>query len=267
MATHSHVARLVLAYDGSGFHGWQVQPGGVRTVQGELVRRLQRLQGLPSIPPGAGRTDTGVHARGQVSTVPVSDAAGVDRIAQALPRMLPDDIAVREISCEPPDFHARFSARGRRYTYRILRGRDPLRRHDHLLHPGALDVDAMRASLASLLGLHDCTSFCRAASVDPGRMGCEIREARLEERGEALVFRIAADRFVHSMVRTVVGTLLEIGRGRRAPDAFGPILAARDRSAAGQTAPAHGLSLDHVEYDGDRGPNLLDPDPSLACDA
>jgi len=262
----SPIVRLVLAYDGSGFHGWQVQPRGVRTVQGEITARLNRLIGFDGIPAGAGRTDAGVHARGQVSTFPVADEAAVKRVARALPRMLPEDIALREVSSEPPGFHARFSARGRRYSYRILRQPDPLRRHDHLIHPGDLDVERMREALPGLLGRHDCTSFCRKASVDPDRMECEIHQAGLESTGPTLVFTIAADRFVHSMVRTVVGTLLEIGQHRRPADAFPRILAARDRAAGGQTAPAQGLSLDHVEYDGERGPNLLAPGQSLACD-
>jgi tRNA pseudouridine38-40 synthase len=241
------VARIQLAYDGSDFHGWQVQPG-LRTVQGELMRALSRLVPIEGPPPGAGRTDAGVHARGQVTSVAVESPDLVERIARALPRMMPSDIGIVAVTKESPEFHARYSATGRRYVYRVAHRFDPMRRLDHLLVRDALDVAAMRQATSDLLGDHDCTSFCRPSSVEPGRTRCVIRKADLREADETLVFEIAADRFLHSMVRVIVGTLLEIGRGRREATAFPEIIAACKREAAGSTAPAHGLCLEEVEY-------------------
>lgn len=243
------VARLVLAYDGTAFHGWQVQPG-LRTVQGELTAALARLVPLASPPPGAGRTDAGVHARGQVASVPLNEAESLGRVARALPHLLPDDMAVLEVTAAAPDFHARFSATGRHYVYRMLLRPDPLRRRDHWWVRQPVDVAPMREAAALLLGDHDCSSFCVTASIDPGRMLCRIRRAELlpGPAGDSIELHLEADRFVHSMVRTVAGTLVEIGRGRRTSASISAILLARDRRAAGMTAPPHGLCLERVEY-------------------
>ena len=242
------VARITLAYDGTDFHGWQVQPGGLRTVQGELVRALRRLVPLDGIPPGAGRTDAGVHARGQVCSVPVADEAALARLQRALPRMMPPDVAIAAVEAAPGDFHARFGATGRVYTYRFTTERDPFRRRDHLLVEGPIDRDAMVAACRPLIGDHDATSLCRTASLEPGRTLCRIRRAELVWEGTTGRFTIEADRFLHSTVRIVVGTLLEVGRGRRPVSTFEDVLAARDRRAAGATAPAHGLCLERVHY-------------------
>jgi tRNA pseudouridine38-40 synthase len=240
-------ARITLAYDGSEFHGWQVQPG-LRTVQGTLWAALQRLLPAPALPPGAGRTDAGVHARGQVASVALFEPAHLARLQRALPALMPDDLEILAVAAAPPDFHARHSARGRRYSYRLLTRRDPLRRRDHWCMERPLDVPRMQRACGQLLGRHDCTSLAVASSLESGRSECEIRSAELCVEGDALVFRIAADRFLHSMVRTIVGTLIEIGYGRRGEDAFAAILAGRDRKLAGATAPAHGLCLDAVDF-------------------
>lgn len=252
-AKHS-VAKLLLAYDGSEFHGWQVQPG-LRTVQGCLMDALGRLMPLDGIPPGAGRTDAGVHAWGQVSSVALPDPALEDRLRRALPRMLPPDILLRDFTLEPADFHARFSARGRHYRYTILRKPNPFRRRQSWLVQGELNLPAMREACHHLLGEHPFESFCVASSVEEGKTVCEVHAAEFVEEGERLHFHISADRFLHSMVRSIVGTLVEIGRGRRAPDDLAAILAARDRSAAGTTAPPQGLSLHRVDYAGEGSRN------------
>ncbi len=243
------VARIVLAYDGTDFHGWQAQPG-LRTVQGELATALRRIIPLDVLPPGAGRTDAGVHARGQVASAPVAGHKSVERLARALRRLLPEDVVALEVGGEPEGFHARFSARARHYAYRMLLRPDPLRRRDHLLVRGHLDVAAMREAAATLVGDHDCASFCVATSAEQGKTVCRIRRSELvaEPSGDALTYQIAADRFLHSMVRSIVGTLLEIGRGRRAAGSISAILQARDRRAAGVTAAALGLCLERVEY-------------------
>jgi len=241
-------ARITMAYDGSEFHGWQVQPG-MRTVQGTLMEALERLIELDGIPPGAGRTDAGVHARGQVCSVPLADAAWLDRLREALPSMMPDDIAIREVVAAAPEFHARHSARGRHYSYRLLGGKDPFRRRDHWQFGWALDLARMQRALEPLAGDQDCTSFCVATSLEEGRTRCNLRHASIEAVDDAFVFRISADRFLHSMVRIIVGTLVEIGRGRLDESAFAGILEARDRRAAGPTAPPQGLCLDAVDYE------------------
>ena len=245
----SPVLRVTLAYDGTDFHGWQIQPGGVRTVQGEMIRALRRLVPLDGIPPGAGRTDAGVHARGQVSSIVVADLAAVERVSRALPRMMPPDVAIREVTLARAGFHARFSARGRRYRYRFCMEGDPFLRRNHLRINPDLDLASMQASLGGLSGDHDCTSLCRTASLEPGRTLCRIRRAELVWEDGTGYFEIEADRFLHSMVRIVVGTLLEVGRGTRGVDTFTEVLAARDRRVAGATAPPHGLCLEEVFYD------------------
>lgn len=242
------VAKITLAYDGRDFHGWQIQPDQ-RTVQGTLMDKLGRLVELGGIPPGAGRTDAGVHATGQVSSVPLRDPTQLERLREALPRMVPEDMAIVAIEPAPVGFHARFSATGRRYRYRMLRRRDPFRRSSHFRPHGPLDVGAMREAAAALAGAHDCDSFCVKSSLEPGRTRCELREVQLlEPAPDELALVIEADRFLHSMVRTIVGTLVEVGRGQRPAGCIPAILAARDREAAGFTAPPHGLVLEAVRY-------------------
>jgi tRNA pseudouridine38-40 synthase len=248
--TPACVAKLLLAYDGSDFHGWQVQPG-LRTVQGCLMEALNRLfprEGIDGIPPGAGRTDAGVHAWGQVSSVALADVAMFLRMERALPRMLPEDILLREIVMETPGFHARHSARGRSYRYSMLREPDPFLRRQHWLVEGELDIEEMQRACRYLPGEHHFESFCVTASVEEGRTNCRVERAELERDGARLHFHISADRFLHSMVRSIVGTLVEVGRGRRAAGDMEQILRARDRSAAGPTAPPQGLSLEEVRY-------------------
>jgi tRNA pseudouridine38-40 synthase len=240
------VAKIVLAYDGSDFHGWQIQPNH-RTVQGELTEALSKLVPLDGVPPGAGRTDAGVHARGQVASLEI-DRDHLPRIARALPRMMPSDIGIVAVREQPLGFHARHSAVARRYVYRMATRYDPMRRLDHLLVGDALDVAAMQQACATLVGRHDCTSFCRTSSVEPDRTECDIQRVELSRGEDALVFEIKADRFLHSMVRAIVGTLIEVGQGKRDAQCFASILADRSRDAAGETAPAHGLCLEEVEY-------------------
>ncbi|HKI84769.1 MAG TPA: tRNA pseudouridine(38-40) synthase TruA [Candidatus Krumholzibacteria bacterium] len=255
------VVRLDLSYDGGGFHGWQVQPG-LRTVQGELMRCLKKLLPLEGIPPGAGRTDAGVHARGQVASFPLPDPSTFERIHRALPRMVSQDMAVRRVLLADPDFHARHSARGRIYTYRIMLEHDPLRRRTHYFVPSALQIEKMKRAAQDLLRDDDYTSFCKASSVVQGKTRCKVRRAELVSEGPVIVFTIEADRFLHSMVRTIVGTLVEIGRGIRPVDAIPQILHARSREQAGHLAPAHGLCLEEVKYghEGRRGLASLEKD-------
>jgi tRNA pseudouridine38-40 synthase len=229
-------------------HGFQFQPNE-RTVAGELETALSRLFDQPIKITGAGRTDAGVHAVGQVISFAAHDVFPVARLAIALNSALPPDISARDAVRAAPDFSARLSAIERAYSYVVLTGAAPsavLRRYAHHEYR-ALDMARMRAAALDLAGTHDFISFC---GVLPERGGTErtITSIAIESCGPLLVFRLRANGFLHRMVRIAVGTLLEIGSGRRAADAIPAILAARDRRAAGLTAPPNGLFLTAVRY-------------------
>ncbi len=238
--------RLDMAYDGARFHGWQIQPE-LRTVQGVLRHELTRLLGYTATPVGAGRTDAGVHARGQVAHLGVRDAREYERLERALARTMPEDIEIRRVALVAPDFNARFSATTRRYSYRILRGRNVFDPHCWQIY---FDVDrqAMDRGAQELLGRHDFSSFCKTSSLKPDGNFCEVDLCRFEWSPQGAMFEIRANRFLHHMVRTIVGTLVEIGRGARPADDMAAILAARDRRCAGRMAPARGLFLEEVTY-------------------
>ena len=243
--------RLDLAYDGTDFRGWAQQPGR-RTVQGTLQDALAVL--VRADPPRvqvAGRTDAGVHARGQVAHVDLpADVAGDPLLLRRLNGLLPDDVRVRRAAPAPDGFDARFSALSRTYRYRVADGpehADPLRRRDVLTWARPLDEQTMTAAGAPLLGEHDFAAYCRH------REGATTVRALLElawSRGAdgLLVLTVRADAFCHSMVRSLVGAMLAVGDGRRAPQWPGTLL---DRSARADdvaVAPPHGLVLEHVAY-------------------
>jgi tRNA pseudouridine38-40 synthase len=241
---------LVVEYDGTQFHGFQRQTS-LRTVAGELERALTTLCGDPVQIVGAGRTDAGVHATGQVVSFETSYEGPVERVPLALTGMLRGEgIAVLRAVERPPGFSARYDARARTYTYLILNRLtpSPLRERRVLFVRAALDLDVMRASCAPLLGEHDFTSFC-AELPERGRPVRIVERLELERRENLVELTITADSFLHQMVRIIVGTLIDIGRGKRETGAMAAILAAREREAAGPTAPPHGLYLTHVRYD------------------
>ncbi len=209
---------------------------------------LSLLFGEPVKVTGAGRTDSGAHATGQVISLSTQAAFPFERLLAALHGVLPADLSVREVAIVAEDFSARFSARERTYVYAILNrpARSALLTRYAYHAPHALDVGAMQAGAAHLLGEHDFRSFAAAAPEE--RTIRWVRRCSIEPRGELLRVEIAADGFLRHMVRTVVGTLVECGIGRRAPGDIAAILAAGDRSAAGATAPPHGLYLAGVRY-------------------
>lgn len=295
--------KLTLAYDGSGFHGWQVQPG-LTTIQGTLSHAIERLTGESVLPQGSGRTDAGVHALAQVCSFPLSAPVPPANLHRALNRILPS--AIRVLSCEvvPPSFHARHSARSKTYEYRIFERR-PERRirstpgepviasEERICSPflalfvwdcrWPLSLEAMQQAAQLLLGTHDFTSM---AATDPDRSERDPDENSNEDTPahqptkinpvktitqaewsripipngpsgpltpgpdpSLLTFRISGSGFLHHMVRNIVGTLVEIGRGSLEPADLTRILNARNRTAAGPTAPARGLFLAEVLYD------------------
>ncbi len=241
--------RLDIAYDGAPFHGFARQPD-VRTVQGELEAALAKLFRTDVVSTGAGRTDAGVHALGQVVSVPdAPDDLDLVKIRNALNAMLAPHIAVTAASAAAPDFNARFNARSRTYVYAVLLGEvpDPFLARTSLYHPHELDVGAMNEAAGHLLGSHDFSSFGRVPEgTSPERVLFDLRSTR---DGNLMRIRARANAFIQQMVRSLVGTLLQVGERRRDPSEVDAILTARDRSAAGPVAPPHGLCLVSVEYD------------------
>ncbi|GAA1921847.1 tRNA pseudouridine(38-40) synthase TruA [Nocardioides marmoribigeumensis] len=261
--------RLDLSYDGGGFHGWAAQPG-LRTVQGDLQDALRTVLREPDLTVTcAGRTDTGVHARGQVvhadvaeeslaATVGRSGDAPVDALARRLNGVLACDVRVRRVSVAPEGFDARFSALWRRYVYRLSDAPgvpDPLTRGHVLVWPRPLDESAMQEAAAGLLGEHDFAAFCkRREGATTVRRLLDLRVERVRrEGGSGLDLTVRADAFCHSMVRALTGCLLAVGEGRRDPSWAAEVLAGRQRDPAVLVVPPHGLCLEEVAYPADEG--------------
>jgi tRNA pseudouridine38-40 synthase len=246
--------KVVLAYDGSEFSGWQVQPDAP-TIQGTLASAIGRITGEKVLPQGSGRTDAGVHALAQVATFALGTAMPAENLGKALNDMLPASIRVLKVAEVAAEFHARKSARAKTYRYRMYRGAvcPPFLARYVWHYPYPLDEDAMASVAGLVVGEHDFTSF---AAVDPER-GHEdatvsnVREifaSSWERQGEEFVYTVRGSGFLHHMVRNLVGTFLLVGKGSLKPGDVNRILDARNRSAAGATAPAGGLYLVGVEY-------------------
>lgn len=240
--------RLRLAYDGSKFFGWQRQDGFLSVQQG-LEEAIQSLTGQTVTVHGAGRTDTGVHALGQVAHVHVETRLDDDRLRHALNAHLCDGIVIDRLETCRADFHARFDARSKRYLYftRTSRFRPPFApAHSHWLsYP--LDLGAMRQAAHALVGRHDFRAFGNTGSPRSSTVR-EIHDLRFIARARSLSFVVQADGFLYNMVRTIAGTLLDVGRGRLAVDCVERALASGDRTEAGHTAPPSGLYLLSVQY-------------------
>lgn len=280
--------KLTLSYDGSSFHGWQVQPG-LTTVQGTLAQALEQICGEAVLPQGSGRTDAGVHALAQVASFSLQAPVPAANLARALNRVLPGALRVLSAEIVSPGFHARHSARRKTYEYRIFERRVRTipgqaaeeRICSPFLAPFAwdcrwpLDIEPMREAAGLLCGTHDFTSL---AASDPERSQREdddttgpkaqpnavrtIFSSGWRREGDLLFYRVSGNGFLHHMVRNIVGTLVDIGRGSLAVNDLPRILAARDRTAAGPTAPARGLFLVSVEYPDHR---LADRDQEQAA--
>jgi tRNA pseudouridine38-40 synthase len=254
--------KLTLAYDGTDYFGWQVQPDRA-TIQGELAAAIERVTGERVLPQGSGRTDAGVHARGQVASFALEAPIPAANLLRALNRTLPEAIRVLSAETAAADFHARHAARAKTYEYRIFRGEicPPWEARYAWALNWPLNVTAMQAAARAVVGEHDFTSFA-ASDPDlatrngteeedgPGRRGNvrTIFASEWTESGDLLVYQVRGDGFLHHMVRNLVGTFVEVGRGQTAPEEMAQILEAGSRGAAGATAPARGLFLDRVEY-------------------
>ena len=241
--------RLLVEYDGTDFHGWQVQPS-VRTVQGELEAAVLRITGERSRVRGASRTDAGVHAVGQVACFETASTHQADGLAKGLTALTGPDLAVPSAADVPTGWSARFDARGKTYVYRVWNRRSPspLARRTSWHVRGELDLDAMRAAGAHLVGRHDFAAF-RAAACDSPTTVREMRELEVRAAGGGeLELRFTATAFLQHMGRILVGTLVQVGLGRLEPEAVAHVRDSLDRRRAGPTAPAHGLCLVAVHY-------------------
>jgi tRNA pseudouridine38-40 synthase len=257
--------KLKLAYDGTDFHGWQIQPGPP-TIQGDLADAIERITGERVLPQGSGRTDAGVHALGQIASFQLKAPIPPANLHRALNRTLPAAIRILSAEHAPADFHARHSVTAKTYEYRIFRGEicPPwLARYTYALN-WPLDVAAMHHAASAVVGEHDFSSF---AATDPDlatreadpldeesgpgnvrRISASEFSQQDTEAGEILAYRVRGSGFLHHMVRNIVGTFLDVGRGHLQAEDIPKILARRSRSAAGPTAPARGLFLESVEY-------------------
>jgi tRNA pseudouridine38-40 synthase len=248
--------KLLLAYDGTDFSGWQVQPGAI-TIQGALSSAIGRVTGETVLPQGSGRTDAGVHAIGQVATFATSSPIPASNFVIALNDALPESIRVLEASEVPAGFHARKSARAKTYRYTMFRGAicPPFRSRYVWHYPYPLDEAMMQEVAGGIVGEHDFTSF---AAVDPERGhedSSEIRQnvrqifcSSWQREEDDLIYTVRGTGFLHHMVRNLVGTFLLAGKGTLTSAGLARIMEARSRSAAGATAPASGLCLISVEY-------------------
>ena len=239
--------KLVVAYDGTAYHGWQVQPGAP-TIEGELNRCLSGLLQEEIQVIGASRTDSGVHALCNVAVFDTNTRIPAEKISYALNQRLPEDIRVQSSEEVAADFHPRHCSSRKTYEYRIINRsfQLPTRRlYAHFTYV-PLDVDKMRQAAAYLIGEHDFKSFCSAAAVVESTVRT-IYDLTVEKEQDEIVIRVCGNGFLYNMVRIIAGTLMEAGRGNIEPQQVGEIVAARDRQAAGPTAPACGLTL--VKYE------------------
>lgn len=239
--------KLTLEYDGTDFVGWQYQENG-RSVQDVVEKGLSQILQEPVRIVGAGRTDSGVHAKGQVASFRTESLLNCASIARGLNGVLPPDVVTLAAEEAAADFNARFSARSRRYEYVIRRFPTAIARKFSWWVGYKLNLGMMLECLGEIGGVHDFESFCKSDS-DVRHYQCNVMNASWREPDESsLVFDITADRFLHGMVRTLVGTMVEIGRGYRPADDLKRILASKDRREAGMAAPAQGLFLTEVHY-------------------
>lgn len=240
--------RLIVAYDGTNYHGWQVQPGVV-TIESELNRCLSALLQEEIQVIGASRTDSGVHALGNVAVFDTTARMPADKISYALNQRLPEDIRIQKSEEVAADWHPRHCESRKTYEYHIYRGEFPMPvKRLYTLHTyHKLNVDQMREAAVYLEGEHDFKSFCQTGAQVESTVRT-IYKVEIKENGAELIVRVCGNGFLYNMVRIIVGTLLEVGQGKRRPDDMKNILEATNRAAAGPTAPAHGLLLYQYEF-------------------
>lgn len=240
--------RLVVAYDGTNYHGWQIQNNGI-TIESELNRCLRDLLQEPVEVIGASRTDAGVHAMGNIAVFDTTSRMPAEKISYALNQRLPEDIRIQRSEEVDADWHPRRRESRKTYEYRIYRAQFPMpvKRLYSLFSYYEMDVNRMKEAAAYLEGEHDFKSFCGTGAQVESTVRT-IYSLEVEEQGDDLVLRVCGSGFLYNMVRIIAGTLMEIGQGKRDPMDIYAILEAKDRTAAGPTAPAHGLTLIKYEF-------------------
>lgn len=240
---------LVVAYDGTNYCGWQIQPNG-RTIEGELNQALSELLKEDITVTGASRTDAGVHSYGNVAVFDTKARMPAEKMSYALNQRLPEDIVVQLSKEVEPDFHPRRVRSKKTYEYRILNRefRDPNRRLDTYFYYRGLDVSLMREAAGYLVGEHDFKSFCSVKSQAETTVR-KIYSLTIDRHEDIITIRITGNGFLYNMVRIIAGTLIQVGNGERNPEEMPAILAALNREEAGPTAPAHGLTMVGIEYE------------------
>ena len=241
--------RLTLCYDGTRWKGWQKQGNTDRTIQGTLEALLSRMLKQPVEVAGSGRTDAGTHAQMQVASFRAKTALSPAEILAGLRQYLPADLGAIALEEAPPRFHARLSCRGKTYTYRIWNSESPnvFERHYVYVDPAPLNVPAMERAAALLCGTHDYRAFCSLKRFKKSTVRT-VEEIQIQQLGPELRLSFSGDGFLYHMVRILVGTLLDVGRGEKQPEEMPAILASGDRERAGKTVPACGLCLKEVWY-------------------
>ncbi len=240
--------RITVAYDGTNYHGWQLQDNGI-TIEEELNRCLTELLGEQIKVIGASRTDSGVHALGNVAVFDTVSRMPAKKISYALNQRLPEDIRIQKSEEVEPDWHPRHCESRKIYEYRIYRGEFPMpvkRLYSHFIYT-PLDVGRMREAAAYLEGEHDFKSFCQTGAQVESTVRT-LYSLWVEEQDSDLVIRVCGNGFLYNMVRIIAGTLIEVGQGKREPESMPEVLSALDRGAAGPTAPANGLTLVKYEF-------------------
>ena len=241
---------IKLSYDGAAYHGWQIQDNAL-TVQQVFQEALQKITGLTEDIKACSRTDTGVHAREFCVSLKTESPIAPERLLAALNHYLPEDVAVRSVEQVPLDFHARYSCKGKEYVYQIWNHsvRDPFLKGRALHYWYPIDEELLNRAAVHYLGAHDFSSFCTLDRREKGDLTRTVFTSKVERVGDLVTFTVAADGFLYNMVRIMVGTLLRVQQGKFTPEDIPGILEAKDRKAAGPTAPACGLYLNRVFYD------------------
>lgn len=240
--------RLIVAYDGTNYHGWQVQNNGI-TIESELNRCLSELLAEPIEVIGASRTDAGVHALGNVAVFDTNARMPAEKISYALNQRLPEDIRIQKSEEVPADWHPRYCDSRKTYEYHIYRGEFalPTKRLYSLFTYHKLDVEKMQTAAEYFVGEHDFKSFCQVNAQVKSTVRT-VTKMQVYEEGPEVIIRVTGNGFLYNMVRIMAGTLLEVGRGNRSPQEIPDMIAACNREAAGPTAPAHGLTLIKYEF-------------------
>ncbi len=241
--------KMTVAYDGTNYKGWQVQPNGI-TIEEVLNKNLSNLLGEEIVVSGASRTDSGVHSLGNIAVFDTNTRMPADKIAFALNQRLPEDIVVQGSSKVEDGWHPRYQNSRKTYEYRILNRtfRMPTRRLDTYFYHYPLDVEKMKKAASYLVGEHDFKSFC-AIGAQVKTTARTIYACDVEKEGDIITIRVTGNGFLYNMVRIIAGTLVQVGGGAIEPEAMEAILLKKDRSAAGPTAPAHGLTMMGIEFE------------------